>query len=183
MCSIYHRRSARQRGFEWHRSLRIGRRPMFSEPTNQAMFDDLSAAILPAQYYPTRRTTSEGEYRLLVAVLENAVRSYLANRNARTTQQRLALHEVWSWFHASEEDTGLFGFESICELLGVDAKTLRERLNSLNICTLPVHRPFGRQGLSPAHHREQRQRNHSIAIDSLEFTRRRRAQKKHREGQ
>jgi hypothetical protein len=110
-------------------------------------------------------------------VLEIALRSYLANRNARTIQQRLAFHEVWSWFYASEEDTSLFGFESICELLGVDAKTLRERLNSLNIHTLPVHRLGGRQRRSPARHRERHQRNHSIAIDSLDFTRRHRAKK------
>jgi hypothetical protein len=156
----------------------IGRRPMFSEPTNQTMIDDFSAAILPAQYYSTRRTISEGEYRLLVAVLEDALRSYLANRNAGTIQQRLAFHEVWSWFHAPAEDTSLFSFESICELLEVDAEALRERLNSLNIRALPVHRPLGRQRLSPARHREQRQRNNSTAIDSSNFTRRHRAKRR-----
>ncbi len=67
---------------------------MSSEPINETMSDDLSAAILPAQYYSTRRRIPEGEYRMLIAVLEQAVRSYLANCNARTNQQRLNFDEV-----------------------------------------------------------------------------------------
>jgi hypothetical protein len=133
---------------------------MSNEPINETMSDDLSAAILPAQYYPTRRKIPEGEYRLLVAVLEHAVRSYLANRNARTSQQRLAFDEVRHWFYASDkaDPNGLFTFESICELLEIDAKTLRERLNSITIRTMPMHRHFGRESLVPARRRARRQR-------------------------
>jgi hypothetical protein len=133
---------------------------MFNEPIGEALSDNLSASILPAQYYPTRRKIPEGEYRLLVAVLEHAVRSYLANRNARTSQQRLAFDEVRHWFYASDkaDPSGLFTFESICELLEIDAQALRERLNSITIHILPMHRHFGRASLVPTRRRVRRQR-------------------------
>jgi hypothetical protein len=119
---------------------------MFSEPVDQTISDDLGGAILPAQYFPKRPKLPDGEYRLLVAVLEQAVRSYLANLNARTSQQRLAFDEVRRWFYASEiaDPNGLFTFESICDLLEIDAKVLRQRLSSISSRTLPAHR-FGRQ--------------------------------------
>jgi hypothetical protein len=133
---------------------------MFNEPIGEALSDNLSATILPAQYYSARRKIPEGEYRLLVAVLEHAVRSYLANRNARTSQQRLAFDEVRHWFYASDraDSNGLFTFESICELLEIDAQALRERLNSITIRTLPMHRHFGRASLVPTRRRARRQR-------------------------
>lgn len=123
------------------------------------------AAILPAQYFDKskRRKVLEGEYRLLVAVLEEAIRSYLASMSRRTSYQRLLFEELRDWFYASRSATlqNLFAFESICELLGINAETLRTRLNSISIRDLPTRNRLVRHSLAPAAHRVPRQRTGS----------------------
>lgn len=86
------------------------------------------AAILPAQYFSKNRDREcEGELRLLAAVLEDAVRSYLSNRNAASTQRRQEFWENKRWFQ-SHRQSSLLDFETICGLLEIDPDAVRRML-------------------------------------------------------
>jgi hypothetical protein len=139
---------------------------MFNEPDDRATAGNPGAAILPAQYFGNAkgRKLLEGEYRLLLAVLEQAVRSYLASMKGRTGQQRLDFEELRRWFYAprSTAPQGLFAFESICDLLGIDADMLRRRLGSISIRDLPTHRQRIRHSLALGQRRARRQRTAAL---------------------
>ncbi|HJQ84101.1 MAG TPA: hypothetical protein VKA21_08500 [Candidatus Binatia bacterium] len=68
-----------------------------------------------------------GERRLLLAVLEDGIRTFL--KHARATHGR-ALNlrrEAYTWL-TTDDRTDVFGFENICEALGIDASRLRQRV-------------------------------------------------------
>jgi hypothetical protein len=96
---------------------------------------DNSNAILPSQYSDLIRRRSlalDGEHRLMWAVLEDAIRSYLANQACATAKQQHAFAEVNAWFHAAaDEPGGLFTFETICEFLAIDSAKLVKRLRCI----------------------------------------------------
>lgn len=100
-------------------------------------FEDSNGPILPAQYNDLIRRRSpnlEGEYRLLWAVLEQAIRSYLRNLDCATPRQRGEFEEVRRWFQPVREQSrrqGLFAFRVICDLLDIDAERLFGKLESL----------------------------------------------------
>jgi hypothetical protein len=72
------------------------------------------------------------------AVLEGAIRSYLANTKRSTREQRIDFEEVRNWFHAEEEKLqALFSFRSICELLEIDSGLLLKELESIRPKDLP----------------------------------------------
>ncbi|HEY3302980.1 MAG TPA: hypothetical protein VGL70_05530 [Candidatus Binatia bacterium] len=79
-------------------------------------------ASLPAQYWDTvaRKDQLEPEKKLLLAVLENAIRTY---RQYAFTPSRL-LHEVENWLFSEEKDHP-FSFETICDALGLNAECVR----------------------------------------------------------
>ena len=114
---------------------------MFNGTLDSTTADDF-AAILPAQYFDhtSRRKLLDGEYRLLAAVLEEALRSYVVSMSRRTEQQRLDFEQLRCWFRASgsRNRQELFAFESICDLLGVSAEALRVHLSSISIRDLPT---------------------------------------------
>ena len=68
-----------------------------------------------------------GERRLLLAVLEDGVRTFL--KNARATQGRAfnLRREALAWL-TTEDRSDVFAFENICEALGIDASRLRQRV-------------------------------------------------------
>src|SRR5881628_2954021 len=68
-----------------------------------------------------------GERRLLLAVLEDGVRTFL--KNARATQGRAfnLRREALAWL-TTEDRSDVFAFENICEALGIDAGRLRQRV-------------------------------------------------------
>ena len=68
-----------------------------------------------------------GERRLLLAVLEDGIRTFL--KNARATRGRgfNLRREALGWLTAAER-ADVFTFESICETLGIDAARLRGRV-------------------------------------------------------
>jgi len=95
---------------------------------------EFSGGILPSQFVDLnkRRHALEGEYRLMYAVLEDAVRRYLANLGGQSPVQRKILRETLSWFRKRSDHTrGIYSFESICDFLGMDADGLRRGLISL----------------------------------------------------
>ena len=90
-------------------------------------FEPLS--VLPAQYYARRRSHGrfEGEFRLLFAVLQDAIRCYFHSCPGKTYQRRLEFREVKRWFE-DRSHSGIFAFENVCELLGIDPGALRHSL-------------------------------------------------------
>jgi hypothetical protein len=101
-----------------------------------ATADDLPSifqgiGILPAQYGEMRRKKlpSEGERKLLFAVLEDAIRCYLKHRDAgERALGNPEFVEAAEWL--SSDDDGPFAFVNICEALGIDADRLRSGISN-----------------------------------------------------
>ena len=92
------------------------------------------ACILPSQFAEMnkRRNLLEGEYRLMFAVLEDAVSRYIGNLKCETLEQRKIFRETAQWFHRkSDPSAGIYAFESICAFLGIDADRMRKGLMSI----------------------------------------------------
>ncbi len=99
------------------------------------MYDDFLARILepdiflPSQFYGAGGLSRklEGEKRLMIAILKDAVECLEKYRDARTGIGRIQYQNAIEWV----EDTGtewLFSFTNICDLLGFDPHYLRETL-------------------------------------------------------
>jgi hypothetical protein len=89
--------------------------------------------LLPQQYYdilagPRR---SNGPRDLMLAVLEDGIRTYVSNITARTTRQRRLFEETKAWID-TRDDRSPFAFETICETFDIDADSLRRRIASLS---------------------------------------------------
>jgi len=94
--------------------------------------------LLPVQFndLTRRRHYTEGERRLAVAVLEDAIRIYLKGMIVhRREDGKEEFLEVTKWFSCRSRSP--FTFEYICEALDVDALTLRRRLTALTIAYIP----------------------------------------------
>jgi len=87
--------------------------------------------LLPVQYNEImrRRSTLEGEHKLMFAVLEDAVECYLKHMNAKSRRRRLLFYEVQNWIDAKNR-VGLFSYNTLCESLGINARGLRAALES-----------------------------------------------------
>jgi transposase len=107
--------------------------------------DGFGNLVLPCQYDDVIRRSSvpDGEHRLLWAVLEDAVRTYVANLKCRTRNQRVAYEEVRNWFFPPSGRRGLFSFESVCELLELDPARVLKGIRSMRIGDLPARRHRG----------------------------------------
>jgi hypothetical protein len=94
---------------------------------------DFSDSVLPVQYYDSVRRSHliSGEYRLLWAVLEAAIGTYLANKGRSNPAQRRNFQEIQRWFTANHQHKGggLFDYRTVCELLEVDPDRLLEGLS------------------------------------------------------
>ena len=82
----------------------------------------------------------DGEHHLLWAVLEDAIRTYLASSDCSTPTRRRAFAEVRSWFRAPKTVApDLFCFRNICELLGIESDRLLNGLEAMRakneLCT------------------------------------------------
>jgi hypothetical protein len=86
--------------------------------------------ILPSQYYDfgPRRYSDEGHRRLLLAVLEDAIRCYFTYSGAPRGSDRYAqFSEARDWIYSTEESSG-FTFAKVCEPLEIDPEWLRDGL-------------------------------------------------------
>jgi hypothetical protein len=108
--------------------------------------EDISDALLPSQYHDLIRHQSSvinAEYRLLWAILADAIRIYLNPSRSGDFE------EVRNWFESRQTKPGsLFAFEIVCDYLGIDARRLLNHLKSLNGCAfssdpVPDSRPPG----------------------------------------
>ena len=101
--------------------------------------------LMPGQYVDLvrRNHVIEGELKLLLAVLEDAIRCYLRNVNAKDGERRRDFLEVRAWFEsgkAGARRADLFSFENLCAALGVESRCLLDRLRILTIGDLPSRR-------------------------------------------
>lgn len=85
--------------------------------------------VQPEQFFAQRRKVLQhtGEYRLLIAVLQDALECWFRYRHARRTRERRLFHEVSEWFSARDRDW-LFAFECICDHLELDPNYIRQGL-------------------------------------------------------
>jgi hypothetical protein len=92
--------------------------------------------ILPSQFFATRRRDAlqkKGEYRLLVAVLEDAIACYQKYALSIEKRDRRAFEEVEQWIMDApvvppRKDDYSFSFEQICGVLGLDPAYMRHGL-------------------------------------------------------
>ena len=99
--------------------------------------------LMPAQYADLvrRNHTLEGEMKLLMAVLEDAIRCYLRNVDAQAGERRREFIEVRSWFESTVAGpAGIFSFENLCEALGIEPHRLLARIGIMTIGELPSRR-------------------------------------------
>jgi hypothetical protein len=85
--------------------------------------------IVPSHFLP--RTMATPEKRLLLAVLEEAVRTFQRYVLATGRRSRAMFTEVETWF-ASEDTAWLYSFVAICDALGIDATYVRSGLGLLH---------------------------------------------------
>lgn len=64
---------------------------------------------------------------LLLAVLEEAIHTFLKDHNARSTRGKRAFREAQIWF-SSKENHWLYAFESVCAHLHLDPDYIRRGL-------------------------------------------------------
>ena len=85
--------------------------------------------LLPSQYFDRirRRASYDGERRLMVAILEDAVEVYRKQAGARDRKRRQLFEDAEAWID-SPDKSWIFSYENICEVLGIDAEYLRKGL-------------------------------------------------------
>ena len=86
--------------------------------------------LLPNQYFAAfrRGRAVEGERRLMLAVLEDAVDSYRKYAIARDPREQACFLEAREWFFSTDR-SWLFAFENICDVLEMNADYLRSGLD------------------------------------------------------
>ena len=85
--------------------------------------------LLAGQLDPAlcRSKPLQGERRLMLAVLRDAVDCYRQGRRARDPATRLVFAEARAWLESTDRCV-VFSFESICDALDIDADYLRRGL-------------------------------------------------------
>jgi len=109
------------------------------EETRAAVFEPW--ALLGTQWTGARMQGASGEKRLMAAVLADAIRLYLKYAQSPTVGGRREFRETAEWVE-SHTRSELFGFQSICEMLGIDAERLRVRLRVLAVSSDQPAIPF-----------------------------------------
>lgn len=87
--------------------------------------------LLPSQFFDRvrRRTEHEGERRLLIAVLEDAVETYRKQAGAKEPRGQQLFREAEEWIEDSDR-SWLFTFENICDVLDINGEYLRRGLHA-----------------------------------------------------
>src|SRR5256886_9803613 len=93
--------------------------------TDMSGFDGAVCARYEAVY--RRAEPACGERRLLLAVLEDGIRTFLKNAHASHGRAGNLKREALTWLGSDKRDD-VFDFENICETLGIDAGRLRARV-------------------------------------------------------
>jgi hypothetical protein len=86
-------------------------------------------AILPMQFFQALRSKgqSDGERRLMVAVLEDAVHCFMKQIHATDPKARQLFEDAEAWI-ASADRAWFFSFDNVCETLELSPEYVREGL-------------------------------------------------------
>jgi hypothetical protein len=85
--------------------------------------------MLASQYFGRLRSTERSpERRLMVAVLEDGVTTYLKYAHATDPRARELFEEAARWIESSETD--LMAFETICHTVGLEPEYIRRGLRA-----------------------------------------------------
>jgi len=89
--------------------------------------------VLPQQYYGVVAGAghNDGARDLMLAVLEDAIRTYLTNRMGKTARHRRLFDEVKGWID-TRGGQDPFSFETICETFDIDPDDLRRQISNLS---------------------------------------------------
>jgi hypothetical protein len=87
--------------------------------------------VLPSQFFSGGRSRGrfEGERRLLLALLEDAIQIYCKHIVRGGRRNRRLLRETEEWIESTDR-RWVFSFERVCEALELDASYLRRGLRS-----------------------------------------------------
>jgi hypothetical protein len=118
---------------DWVAAEKCGRRmqPHDAKPMARLCEPDV---VLPLQFFDMERRQAlakRGEYRLLIAVLEDAVHCFQKNLLAKDKQGQRLFHEAHEWIMtegAVVQNAPTLSFDYVCEILGIDAAYLRGAL-------------------------------------------------------
>ncbi len=85
--------------------------------------------LLPAQFLANhrRKTFLQPEKTLMLAVLDDAVRCFKDHADAQGGRRKKWFDDATEWLTAQDDD-GVFSFENICDVLGMNAAYLRRGL-------------------------------------------------------
>lgn len=86
-------------------------------------------AILPAQFFQSLRSKGrfDGERRLMIAVLEDAVNCFMKQIHATDPKARQLFLDAEEWI-TDEDRTWFFAFENVCDTLDLNPVYVREGL-------------------------------------------------------
>ncbi len=86
--------------------------------------------ILPAQHFAAiqRKKFPSGEHRLLVALIQDAIECFQKHMHARDAKRRQLFLDAQGWI-GSEDDRGVFSFNNVCMLLGMNPDYVRQGLS------------------------------------------------------
>jgi hypothetical protein len=129
--------------------------------------------LTPGQYYDGIRaddSCARPIKRLMLAVLEDAMRCYQAYTNSRSGAQRRLFVDAEAWLMDRKAD-GPFAFEAVCETLGIDPRCLREglrrwrlqQIDGLNPRRLARRSPVTRVGRISAPLKRRRRKSSQVA--------------------
>jgi hypothetical protein len=85
--------------------------------------------VLPTQFFAAmrQRVPQEAEYRLVVALLQDAVECYQKHLRARDPKARQLFADAQAWIE-SDDRAWAFSFVNVCDLLGLNPGYLRHGL-------------------------------------------------------
>lgn len=98
-----------------------------------------SDTLAPHEYWQVHRHRfRQPEYELMLAVLEDAVQCFFANVLMRSRREKRIFKETEEWFSCTEND-GVFTFENICSVHGLDPDYIRGGLGLFkSACRTPA---------------------------------------------
>lgn len=87
--------------------------------------------LLPSQFFDRvrRRGEHDGERRLMIAVLEDAIDVYRKQAGSRDPRGEALFKDAEEWIEDADR-SWLFAFQNICDVLDLDADYLRKGLRA-----------------------------------------------------
>src|SRR5208283_1324555 len=118
--------------------------------------------LTPEQFYDSRRddSTIRPVKKLMMAILEDALRYFQNNADAKGGPRKRLFSEAEQWL-IGEGGEGPFSFETVCETLGIEPQFLRrglrdwrnQQLAGVATRSAPRRPTLAKFGLSPARDR------------------------------